>query len=165
MERKKLILVARLAEFGEPGEREAAQYILGEHGVTARELLEDVESPDDNVYVEIPYKTVEERTIIVQNYCRLFNVDEVTSWQRGRSRTFEVPANKAAEFRESCDRLKKQWRKDLKTLLDAFIQKNRIFSDLPATGPSGLSPEDVYEIMRVANALKRANLNEKLLNE
>ena len=162
MDRKKLKLVARLAEFGEAGEREAAQYILYENGVTAKELLEESVDDDDMVFVEIPYKTVEERNIIIQNYSRILNTDEVYSWKNRRSITFECPASKAEELRETSERLKIQWREDLKAFYLAFIQKNRLFSDLPCTGPSGLSPEQVDEILRMAKALKQVHLGKLL---
>jgi hypothetical protein len=164
MDRKKLKLVARLAEFGEAGEREAAKYILAEHGVTARELLGESESEKDEIFVEIPFKTKEERRIIIQNYSRIMNVDVVESWKRPRSITFGVPSDLSADFRETCEILKKQWRRDLEVLLSAFIQKNQLFSDLPTINESGLSPEEIHEILSIARALQQVHLG-KLLEE
>jgi hypothetical protein len=160
MDKEKLRKVAKLAEFGIGGERDAANFILKEQGTTAKEVLS--EKDEEEIFVTIGFKTRSEKQIIVQNYCRLFNVDVVHSWRGHRNITVGLPPDKAKEFVDTCELLKKRWRKELKTLEDAFIQKNGLFSDLPGTGESGLSPEEVLEIMRMARAMRQIHLGKCL---
>lgn len=160
MDKEKLRKVARLAEFGAPGEREAAIYVLEQQGTTAKAVLAD--TSEDEVFVTIGFKSKQEKQIIVQNYCRMFNVDEIHYWKGRRNVTVCIPTDKAKEFRETCERLKKHWRRELSVFLDAFIQKNRLFSDLPRKGPSGLSPEEVEEIVSMARAMKQIHLGKLL---
>lgn len=160
MDKEKLRKIAKLAEFGVGGERDAARFILEEQGTTAKEVLS--EENNDEVFVTIGFKTKSERRIIIQNYSRMFNVDVVHSWKGHRSITVGVPPDKKTEFVDTCEVMKKQWRMELKTLEDAFIQRNRLFSNLPSTGESGLTEEEVLEIMRMARAMKQVHLGKYL---
>lgn len=160
MNKDTLRKVARLAEFGEGGEREAARYVLEQQGTTAKAVLSD--TSEDEVFVTVGFKTKQERRIIKQNYSRLFNVDEIHYWKGSKSVTFCISTDKAKEFTESCEALKAHWRRELSVFLDAFIQRNRLFSDLPAKGPSGLSMEEIEEIVSMARAMKQLHLGKLL---
>lgn len=160
MDKDKLRKVARLAELGEGGEREAARYVLEQQGTTAKAVLSD--TSEDEVFVTVGFKTRQERRIIKQNYCRLFNVNEIHYWNSPKSVTFCIPTDKAREFTESCEALKAHWRRELSVFLDAFIQKNSLFSDIPHTGPSGLSMEEIEEIVSMARAMKQLHLGKLL---
>lgn len=160
MDKNKLRKVARLAELGEGGEREAARYVLEQQGTTAKAVLSD--TSEDEVFVTVGFKTRQERRIIKQNYCRLFNVNEIHYWNSPKNVTFCIPTDKAREFTESCEALKAHWRRELSVFLDAFIQKNRLFSDIPHTGPSGLSMEEIEEIVSMARAMKQLHLGKLL---
>ena len=160
MEKDKLRKIARLAQLGEGGEREAARYVLEQQGTTAEAVLSD--TSQDEVFVTIGFKNLQERRIIIQNYCRLFNVNEISYWKGSRNITVCIPTDKATEFKESCEALKTHWRRELSVFLDAFIQKNCLFSDLPHTGPSGLSMEEIEEIVSMARAMKQLHLGKLL---
>lgn len=160
MDKEKLKKIARLAMFGVAGEKEAAKCILREHGMTANDLLSEDEG-GKLIRVSIGYGTKEERVLIVQNYCRTFNVDEIHYWKGRRNITVEISEEYARPFVESCERLKLAWRKQVGLLLDGFIQKNRLFSNLPAVdGHCGLSPEEIREIMAMADAIKAVSLDD-----
>jgi hypothetical protein len=160
MNAEKLKLVARLARQGEPGERDVALRILGIAGVS----LEDIPQ-EEEVEVEFIYKTALEKQLIVQTYCKLTNSNVMNGFRISSKRgSVFLPADMVDRFRQDVSTILSLWRKELKRFFEAFIQANRLFSDLPSDSDFKISIEELQEIMVMARSIKRATLG-RLLNE
>jgi len=166
VDKKTLLKIARLAIWGSTqGERDAAKRILDKNGVTATDLLkqEEEETPQ---CVSIAYKTVAEKTIILQNWFRLTNKNSVEYWKMsGRRMDILIAPSLADEFVRTSKALIRDWRQKLKKILEAFIQKNGLYSDSPITAESvtaTLSESEILEILALSRALDRVYLGREL---
>jgi hypothetical protein len=160
MNTEKLKLVARLARQGESGERDVALRILRIAGVS----LEDIPQ-EEEVEVEFTYKTALEKQLIVQTYCKLTNSNVMNGFRINSKRgSVFLPVDMADRFRQDTSTILSLWRKELKRFFEAFVQANRLFSDLPSDSDFEISIEEAREIMEMARSIKRATLG-RLLNE
>lgn len=158
MKTEKLKLVARLARQGEEHEREVALSILEMAGIS----LDDIPA-DEEIEIEFTYKTALEKQLIVQTYCKLMNCNVMNAFRIGKRRgSVYLPKDKSDRFRQDVSTILSLWRKELKRFHEAFIQANRLFSDLPSDSDFEISMDEVEEIMSMAKAIKKATLGRLL---
>lgn len=151
MNKEKLKLVARLARQGVGGEKEAALSILASLGLTP----DDVENDTKEVEVKLKYRTKFEKTLIFQTYFKLTNTDTVSYFQRKRCLHIFVKEEMAPRFKQDSEKIIESWKRELKNFQEAFIQANRLFSDVSTEGVCLDIPQDtIDEILDYAISIK-----------
>ena len=154
MKKEKLRLVAILAREGTEGERQAALSILDSLGIS----MEDIEIENDEDVI-LTYKTSNEKRLIIQLYCKTMNVNSITYIRLGnRKFSIKIPKTKVKRFKEDTKTILSSWRKELKTLESAFIQANRLFSDIPSGCSSSLSEQEIEDILSMSKNIKNVTL-------
>lgn len=165
MNKDKLLKVARLAldPSATAGEVFAAELILEREGTTAKQVLDDPKNR--MVEVVFTFKTSQEKAIVLQNYFRITNTNS-TDFYRINPRKLGIHIRKdlADEFIRTNATLLSLWRKQLDSLLSAFIVRHDLHSDTPQSGDDRLTEEERAEIVGMAVAMRQATLGKGLLN-
>lgn len=153
--RDKLRKVLALAQSGQAGERIAAQAILDKlllvNGLTLADIQDD---KVEKTWFKIG-REPEMKSLINQIYCQVTNKNEIKYFEYKNEIAYEVTKVQAAEIRELYSvyspALRKELGKARELALDAFIQKNKIFSDATDDSePRELSTDELQRILAVA---------------
>jgi hypothetical protein len=147
--------VLRLAKYGTTdGERDAARTILVSQGIDPDKELED-----DFVWSKISVKTASERNIVFQLVFRLTNSMKITCTKKPRSLQIKIPAHLEKQLIRDAKTILPLWRKEIKKFESAFILKNDLFGQTnEPPKKSGLSDEEIFEIIEMAQSIQKANL-------
>jgi hypothetical protein len=156
MDKPVLRKVALLAKHGDPGERDAAKFILEKQGTTAEEVLSETE--DETEIVDVTFKNSMERELVAQVFFKITNAADFEYYRYGSRRIGAVlPTSKASRFKEDVKTVLGLWRKELKKFRIAFIAANQLWSDRPGVA-SPLSQKEIAEIMAMAASIKTTAL-------
>lgn len=153
---EKLRLVYEMYLRGTENESIAAEKILREQGI-------DPETFVDEKKIEIaqfPYRTKAERDLVFQVISRALNNSSI-EYRASKGRILsKVPAALVKQIEEDWKTILKLWRSEIERFKLAFIIKNDLQpQDHNEDAPkSGLSLEELMEIVHMSHGIKKATL-------
>jgi len=160
----KLRKLQALAERGVGGERETAARMLGKllarHGLTVDDLADERR---EIRWFAAPTKF--ERRLACQILAKVCNTDDVpayTSKSRPKQVAVKLTPSEAIEFELHYDALRKALEEHFQDAFSAFVQANRLFSNLPAAEPEALLSERDFRVMSMAAAVQPTTVNPRL---
>lgn len=160
----KLRKLQALAERGAGGERVNAARMLGKllarHGLTVDDLADERREMR-----WFPAPTTFERRLACQILAKVCNTDDPPAY-RNKSRTkqigIEVTPAEAIEFELHYDALRPALAAHFDEAFSAFVQVNRLFSDLPGAEPEPLLSERDFRVMAMMAAVEPTVVNPRL---
>lgn len=160
----KLRKLQALAERGEGGEKANAQRMLEKmlerHGLTVNDL------DDERREVRwFPAANLFERRLAAQIMAKVCNTDDPGVYRNKRKAKqvgVEVTPAEAVEFEIHYDTLRKALAKHFDEAFSAFVQANRLFSDLPAPDSGYSLSESDFRIMSMASAISATPVHQRL---
>lgn len=145
-----------LARRGEGGEAETAdkflRKLLARHGLTLSDL-------DDEGTVavrrEFKFKGKDEEQLLTQIFCRILRSGEISAGIYRGSYVISLTPGQHIEAELMVGPLLKDYRKQKKNLLNAFVVANRLFSGQASEDDDGttLSAEELDAILRMAGGM------------
>lgn len=160
----KLRKLQALAERGVGGEKETAkrmlEKLLARHGLTLDDLADERR---DTRWFPAPTKfDVRLAVQIMAKVCNTDNPGVYSSKSRPKQVGVEVTPSEAIEFELHYDTLRKALSEHFKDAFSAFVQANRLFSDLPGDDSSPAMSERDFRIMSMAAATPATSINPRL---
>ncbi|WP_336332342.1 DUF2786 domain-containing protein [Pseudomonas putida] len=160
----KLRKLQALAERGVGGERETAARMLGKllarYGMTVDDLADERR---EIRWFAAPSKF--ERRLACQILAKVCNTDDppaYSSKDRPKQIGVEVTPAEAIEFELHYDALRKALEEHFQDAFSAFVQANRLFSNLPGSEPEPLLSERDVRVMSMAAAVQPTEVNPRL---
>ena len=150
---KKLVKILALAERGIDGEKVNARFIL-EKLLKKHELtLDDILKKDNQELIKkgYRYKNKMEKTLLVQIYVSITNINDVRYWKRRNASIigFELTAIDHIELSEMYGYYKKLLKEEISCIVDAFIQKHELYSSASGEESSGDKTVDIERLQRI----------------
>ena len=163
MKQDRIDALRQMARRGTPNEARQAKTLLERDGIP----LEPPTSEED-VTVELNYRTAFEKELIIQTYFSIFRDRERLSYYKTRrKKTLEiiVPKSHAKLLIEKALKILDDWRKQLKLFKIAFIEKNNLYSDIPPQETpknDRLSREDMERIISMMSGISQTKIDRLL---
>lgn len=160
----KLRKLQALAERGVGGEKETAQRmlekLLARHGLSVEDL------DDERRKIRwFPAPTKFDARLAGQIMAKVCNTDEPGIYgnkSRPKQVGVEVTPSEAIEFELHYDTLRRALAEHFKDAFSAFVQANRLFSNLPVADSSPAMSERDFRIMSMAAATPATSINPRL---
>lgn len=165
---KLLRKIKALAEQGVGGEKSGAERILSKllkkYNLSEADLIAEEDTISE---IEITFKGKEEETLLLQVCYKVFgstaNVSgKVFRYTRGKgsrnTKIINCTPSEAAQIILYFDFYKDLWKKEKAKLLEAFIQKNKIFGNDKPSNSERLSDEEIEEILKRMSILDEAEI-------
>ena len=147
-----------LAESGVGGEKENAQAMLEKYmrkyGITETDLERDEELK----VREFEYHSHKEKRLLMQIIFKVTNSTSMYSFYRSKRKVrnlvgCECSKAQGIEIEFLFDFYKRLYQKEEERLLDAFIQKHKLFGDSPEEDRERRSDREILEMITLMNAL------------
>ena len=151
---ERLRKIEALARSGKWGEQENAQNLLNALLKKYNLTLDDLTSEKTTV-CKFSYQDKEEELLLVQVVLHITRNRELRG-RKGRGNwTIALTPTQAIDARECYAHYRKEWKKECKQFMEAFIHKNRIYGPIEG-GASPMAPDDVR---RIAELMRRMTGN------
>lgn len=149
--KEKLRHIANLALNGVEGERDNAKRILEKLSLTPEEILN--EDNTKNIKITVTYKNNDEFEILKCLYFKITNAEKLY-FSRINSRKIEIEILKinAKKYEQHMKSIINLYRKEHKKFVDAFIQKNDLFSDSVKINTDLTT--DILDMLNMAKSIK-----------
>lgn len=163
----KLRKLQALAERGVGGEKANAQRmlekLLARHGLTVDDLA------DERREIRwFPAPTMFERRLAFQILAKVCNTDDPPAYrskERPKQVGIKVNPSEAIEFELHYETLRKAMEEHFQDAFCAFVQANRLFSNLPGEEPESLVSERDFRIMNMASTIQPTAVNPRLAHQ
>lgn len=149
-----------LADRGEGGERENARRLLNrlmdKYDVEEADLSDDV--LEEHMFA---YRNKHELTLLVQLFYKIAGDRKVYRYTSGKGKNSRVYAKctkaEAVQVEVEYEFYRELWKEEVEWLMNAFIQKHRIFDIKPGHKTEEISDEEAERLGYLINGLKDAS--------
>jgi hypothetical protein len=155
-----LAKILALAERGVGGEKDNAQRILDnllkKHGLSLDEVIRN-KGESELDWKAYSFGNITERTILFQVYISIMNTVGL-GYKKWSKKSVSLEADKLThvEITEKYRYFRKLWKDELSVVVEAFVHKHNLFSDIPAKEVL-LDEERAKKVMKMVLGMGESN--------